>query len=750
MDLIPMNAETNGRRMTFLRQVFGTSEGYVCIAYGPKDRNPKKFREEFFKWPNDADEILGLINRVYQGNNVWYCPQLFGKRKRSKEDCVATPSAWSDLDTCEPVNLHVAPTILVESSPGRYQGLWVFDRTVDPEDAENLSQRIAYKHADQGADRSGWDITQLLRFPYTYNYKYASEPIIKVLEVTRNKYRLDDFTEHYPQVAGFEYMDVPMPEEGVIPNGEEILSVRKTSVNPMIWRLFNEELPESQSWSEHLWKLEMLLFEAGFTQLEVFAIARDAKCNKYRKHGQHERYLWKDVLRAESKHIQNTEAFASKDYVEKQLVTDEERRQVESEDTFIERYITWAKSLGDAAPQYHQAGAFTALSSLLAGNVQLPTSFGTLKPNLWFMILADTTLTRKSTAMDIAMDLVMEIDQDIVMATDGSIEGLLTSLSTRPGRPSVFLRDEFSGLLEMITKKDYYAGMPELLTKLYDGKMQKRILRKESIDVRDPCLILFAGGIKNKITSLLSFEHVSSGFMPRFIFITAESDITRVKPLGPPSDWTDSNRQAIRDELEDLATFYQQEVQFVINKLDISMPAQRTKFNAKLTADAWFRYNQLESEMLDAGINSERPEIMTPVYDRLSKSILKSATLLAATRQREEIITVEEADVVRAAAYGENWRMYVREVMASVGKGQYERQLDNIYGAICRRPGVSRSVIMQSYHLNARDTTQIFETLEQRNLITRQKQGRGELLYPTIINGTKQLDLNFTKEEASS
>lgn len=742
MDVIPLGTVTTNRRMVFLSKAFGTNEGYVCIAYATKGK--KDFREEFFKWPNDSEEVLALVDRLYQGHNVWFCPQLFEKRRRSKDECIATPTAWADLDTCEPENLPIEPSLLVESSPGRYQALWVFDREVDPLDAENLSQRIAYKHADQGADRSGWDITQLLRFPYTYNYKYASTPTVTVLDVNRNRYRLSDFEEHYPPVANFEYSDIPFPEE--IPDGDAILQRRKVEINPMIWRLYNEELPENQSWSEHLWKLELLLFEAGFDRTQVFAIARAAACNKYRKHGQSERYLWKDVLRAEAKHIKNTEAFAPKDYQEGPLVTDEERRQVESEDTFIERYIEWAKSLGDAAPQYHQAGAFTALSSLLAGNVQLPTSFGMMKPNLWFMILADTTLTRKSTAMDIAMDLVMEIDPDVVMATDGSIEGLLTSLSTRPGRPSVFLRDEFSGLLEMITKKDYYAGMPELLTKLYDGKMQKRILRKESIDVRDPCLILFAGGIKNKITSLLSFEHVSSGFMPRFIFITAESDITRVRPLGPPTDWTDNNRQAIQNELEDLSSFYQQETQMVIEKLNIDMRPMRTKFNAKLTRDAWHRYNKLEAQMLDAGINSNRSDIMTPTYDRLSKSILKASVLLAASRQREEVIIVEESDIVRAIAYGENWRMYVREVMMQVGKGHYERLLDNIYNAVCRRPGVSRSVIMQSYHLSARDATQIFLTLEERNLINRQKQGRGEVLFPTVINHT----LQFSEAEVGS
>lgn len=727
MDVIPISAEMNTKREGFIRLAFGDNEGYVCIAYGTKDG--KKFREEFFRYPQEVPLMLDLVNKVYQGHNVWISPMLYDSKARKKENVSCTPCSWSDLDFCEPEVLLLKPTTILESSPGRYQALWIYERPIDPDDAENISQRICYKHADDGADRSGWPLSKLLRMPYTYNYKYASAPAVVILDINRRRYRLEDFQEDYPQVAGFEYLDVPMPEASDLPDGEDLLEKERLKISPIIWRLYQEEKPLHESWSESLWKLEMMLFEAGFRREQVFAIVRNAKCNKYEKKQMAETLLWKEVCRAEAKNEQNINAIAPKDYKEEPLVTDEERRQVEQEDTFIERYITWARSLGDAAPQYHQAGAFTALSSILAGNVQLPTSFGILKPNLWYMILADTTLTRKSTAMDIAMDLVEEVDPEALMATDGSIEGLLTALSTRPGRPSVFLRDEFSGLLEMMTKKDYYAGMPELLTKLYDGKMQKRILRKETIDVRDPCLILFAGGIKNKITSLLSFEHVSSGFMPRFVFITAESDIARVKPLGPPSDWTDSNREAIRNELQDLADYYKASTTMVVKKMNIEFVEQK-KWGAKLTPEAWHRYNTLETQMLDVGIHSQRPEIMTPVYDRLSKSILKASVLLAASRQREETIVVEESDIVRAAAYGENWRMYAREVMDNVGKGQAERQLDNIYNAVVRRPGVTRSYIMQSYHLNARDTTQILETLEQRNLITRQRSGKGETLWP--------------------
>lgn len=730
MEIIPISPQIDEARKNFLRFVFEGGEGYFCVAYGPKDRDPKKFRQEFFSFPDEIPLALDLVNQIYQGHNVWFCPHLFTKRERKKEYVSYTGNAWADLDTCEPENLHVKPTIVLESSPGRFQGLWIFDKVVDPYEAQNISQRIAYTHAEEGCDRSGWDLTQLLRFPYTYNYKYGTTPIVKIIEATRSRYRPTDFDDDYEQVATFSHTDREMPDISDL-DGEDILERERLKMSPTIWRLY-QETPQSESWSESLFKLMMMLFEVGFDARWVFAVVQNAACNKYERDGMPQQMLWADVVRAEHMHAQRSqESPAPTTGGVQPLVTEEERSRVMVHDSIVERYITWAKSLGDAAPQYHQAGAFTALSALLAGNVQLPTSFGVIKPNLWFMILADTTLTRKSTAMDIAMDLVTEIDDDIVMATDGSIEGLLTSLSNRTSRPSVFLRDEFSGLLEMITKKDYYAGMPELLTKLYDGKMQKRILRKESVEVRDPCLLVFAGGIKNKITSLLTFEHVSSGFMPRFIFITAESDITRVKPLGPPTDWTDSNRGVIQAELQDLWEFYNQEEIRVVAGTNVPLDRVKKKFDAELTQEAWYRYNQLEDQMLQAGMASERPDIMTPVFDRLSKSILKAAVLLATTRKTLPVV-VEEDDVVRAACYGEGWRTYVLEVMDNVGKGTQERQYDTVRRFIERKGSVNRSVIMQNYHLNARQTTEILETLEQRGWINRIKNGKNETVEPTI------------------
>jgi predicted transcriptional regulator len=573
--------------------------------------------------------------------------------------------------------------------------------------------------------------------PFTYNYKYKAKtsselPVVVPIMVNRNVYRPSDFDE-YPETPDYIKTDIPFPAPVDLPQvAEDLLQARRLLINPLVWRYFQEK-PEG-TWSERLWNLQMLCFEAGYTREEVYVICRDSACNKYARDGKPAELLWKEVCRAEARADLHNKLLVPAPETFKGLLTDEERARVDAQgDTFIERYITWASSLGDAATQYHQAGAFVALSALLAGSVRLPTSYGTVIPNLWFMILADTTLTRKTTAMDIAMDLLIEVDEDVVMATDGSLEGLLGSLGARPGRPSIFLRDEFSGLLEQMTKKDYMAGMPELLTKLYDGKMQKRVLRKEIVEVRDPRLIFFAGGIKNKITSLLTYEHVSSGFMPRFVFITAESDITRLRPVGPPTIKTTGDRDAILGELTEIAKFYSQTQMLHVEKLKTSVEMKKT-WEATLTPDAWMRYNKLESDLLEAGLASQRPDVMTPIGDRLAKSILKAALLLSAATSRDDDVTVTELDILRAMKYGEQWRAHAEEVMENVGKGYAERQLDTIYNAILKKTvdgGVPRSYLMQSYHLNARDANMIFETLEQRGLVRRQKAGRTEVLTAT-------------------
>jgi predicted transcriptional regulator len=306
---------------------------------------------------------------------------------------------------------------------------------------------------------------------------------------------------------------------------------------------------------------------------------------------------------------------------------------------------------------------------------------------------------------------------------------MYTAMSTRPGRPSIFLRDEFSGLLEAMLHKDYMAGFPEMLTKLYDGKLQKRILRKETIEVKSPCLILYTGGIRSKVQDTLTLEEVASGFLPRFIFITAESDVSKVQPLGPPTEKNWGARDVILNELKEIGLHYTGFHQEKVNDKLITTP-DRKIWTAELTPQAWERYNALETQMMLDGVNSIKPEVFTPVWDRLCKSILKSAMLIAASKQRDsERVVVEEIDLIHAIYYGEQWRSFARQIIVNVGHSKDERRIQTILNAIKRNGGTApRTQLMQSYHLHGREAQDIFATLEQRGLITRTRMGKTEMI----------------------
>lgn len=715
---------------TFFRFIFRGHKGLICLAR--INRSTKNFHEQFFMFDfQDMTEILDFCQRWSQEQDIYVAPFFFTTAKRTKETIEACPAVYADLDECDPEKLLVPPSLTVETSKDRYQAYWVFEELQDPGTVEDISRRIAYYHADEGADKSGWDLTQLLRVPGTVNFKHRTEwgyDQVHIREASHRPQSVEELANTYPQARGYEFSDIPLPPDEELPEGtpEEILLGHKGRLMPTVWRLFSEE-PESD-WSKNLWQLENLLYEGGLNREEAYKVCRDAACNKYKRDKRPTTLLWKEVCKAFARRDSEYSLLRLPTVDAQPIITDGELAGANSIHTVVDEYIEWAKSIGDAAWQYHQASAFIALSSLLSGHVKLPTSFGTLIPNLWFMILADTTLTRKTTAMDLGIDLLLEIDPDAVLATDGSVEGLFTALSIRPGRPSVFLRDEFSGFLDAMVRKDYMAGMAESLTKLYDGKFQKRILRKDTIEVKNPLLILYAGGIKTRVLQLLNYEHVASGFLPRFIIITAESDISKLQPLGPPTEKSIGERNRIRDRFASIAGHYANRRTSGL-VLGGSTVQHSRPWEAQLTPAAWSRYNKIESDLLSLGLASNNKELMTPTFDRLAKSGLKVATLIAASRRLEDKVLIDEEDLIKAFSYVEFWRTFVTEVLENIGKSTGEHLLGRIVSFVERNPGVSRGTIMQQFHLSAIDTSRYFETMEQRNLIVRQRAGRGERLW---------------------
>jgi DNA primase RepB-like protein len=112
-------------------------------------------------------------------HDLYYCPNSFSRRKRWAMFALSTPFAWCDIDDANPDRFRPQPTILVETSPGRYQGLWQFSTVAKPARAEAVSRHLTNTYH---GDRGGWSITKMLRLPGTLNHKPTYDlPLVSVV-----------------------------------------------------------------------------------------------------------------------------------------------------------------------------------------------------------------------------------------------------------------------------------------------------------------------------------------------------------------------------------------------------------------------------------------------------------------------------------------------------------------------------------------------------------------------------------------
>lgn len=725
-----MPAAEEQLRKQYFEYLFGKEEGYVCICTQTPD-DKSTFKQHFFLWPSQRDMMSDFIEQQLSKKNLWYGINILSAAERTKAFCKPHNLVWADLDTADPKDIEPTPSVIIESSPKRFQAIWRLSDTIDPYLAQEFSKKIAYKYKDIGVDTSGWDLTQVLRVPFTRNFKYVESPWIMLLKAS------DPFTP----VEVFEKLEVAIPSgtddpyEIDLPTELPELAGVLYKYNQRLkqtafFELFDSDPPETADWSAMMWRLINICFEAEMDRSEVFAVVKEAKCNKYDRDNRPIRYLWREVVKADGqqRRIGLTIGGGYKPLKMPVLVLPDEVDKLPT--TFVDTYRDWASNSTDAIIDFHNLSAFMLLAFFIAGSVRLPTSSGTIVPNLWGLILGDSTLTRKTTSMRLAMDLLTDIDSSLILASEGSLEGILTGLAGRPNRVSIFYRDEVTGFFEGMQKKDYLAGMRELFTKLYDvPSIEKRILRKEVYDIINPVFMFYGGGIKERLFQQVSQTDIISGFMPRFVVVSGETDISKVRRTGPPTQQLSEGREKIKTTLADLYESYMITMPKNIGNQIIQSPVN---VNAKLTEAAWDRYGVMEESLMRAGYDNPLKDLANPTFNRLCVSTLKMGVLLAASRQlpnSEGNITVEANDILGAARYTQDWGEYSIELILNSGRTVAQRIIDKVKELIKEHPGIMRGDIARNYNLSKREMDDVLATLIDRGEVTTQKVGRGLRLW---------------------
>jgi hypothetical protein len=294
------------RMLTIVSKAWGRQSGYCFFPYidrkaqietgrrqagynegPPRDERDK--RGQAFRWPNDRAEIRQYLeSHLQKGHDVYWCPNLFEKPVRRSDVAMDEHALWADLDEADPREIRdYPPTVAWESSPGRFQALWLAGEGdfLGASWPGNENQRLSYL---LGADLSGWDTTQLLRLPGWPNFKPdrvaangGKPPKGRLLWSAGQVYTVEDFHD-LPEVQGAvsseltEALEVEV--EGI--DRLKILARLKLKLNHTARELLSAK-EVSGDRSAQMWYLMRCLADAGGTTTEIVAIIRPLVWNKF-------------------------------------------------------------------------------------------------------------------------------------------------------------------------------------------------------------------------------------------------------------------------------------------------------------------------------------------------------------------------------------------------------------------------------------------------------------------------------------
>lgn len=246
--------------------------------YPIKYAGPKKLRLDLRKF------FKQFPDKTY---NLYFSPLSYNKSKRLRVNANTTKFLSQDIDE----NYHneePRPSIIWESSEGKYQGLWELDRSVSIDDFDKYNVALA-KLID--ADDC-FDAVHVFRIPGTVNHKYKHLPKVsnakiedpvKLYRVTKLKKLLN--------INSNDKSSKKSKEKQSEASSTQTIKERKIYAKYNIPQRVREYLASptlEEGWdrSSIIWFIENKLNELGMTPSEIITLIKGSVFNKYK--GRHD------------------------------------------------------------------------------------------------------------------------------------------------------------------------------------------------------------------------------------------------------------------------------------------------------------------------------------------------------------------------------------------------------------------------------------------------------------------------------
>ena len=309
---------TPEQQLRVLTAIWGKRKGYAFLPWidgqaKGKDARRRGYHEgRAFRWPMDKALILDHL-KAHQGDDLYFAVNLFKGKRRVEQLVLPNRVMFADLDPVNPESLPDRPTIAWESSPDRYQGIWVMNELRENASAAGeLNHRLT---VSINADPSGWDSTQLLRVPgrpnFKWNYVEADEPngveSRGLLWGNGPRYTWEDFSD-LPEVGGLSSSLVQDLDEDVLSqiDRHEVWARVKLKLHGRIREMYRlRQLPPGMDRSDTMWELARSFADAGCTSLEIVTLIKHSVFNKFEGRSDEMHRLMVTAQRAISKKVES-------------------------------------------------------------------------------------------------------------------------------------------------------------------------------------------------------------------------------------------------------------------------------------------------------------------------------------------------------------------------------------------------------------------------------------------------------------
>lgn len=349
-------------------------------------------------------------------------------------------------------------------------------------------------------------------------------------------------------------------------------------------------------------------------------------------------------------------------------------------------------------------------------------------PNLWCCIVGSSTITRKSSALNISTIDLMRIEElnskehtqaltkyneekkenkelekpkrdYLVFPSDSTLEAFATILEY--SNRGLIVHQELASFLGQLNRS--YAGDSKAtLTALYDIPQIYEISRqtRENIVLKRPFFTILSASTFSWLKKFTQQDDLSSGFLSRFIFAYRRTSSKQYKAL------VDLNNPNFRSK-------YFINAREIFDNICSRCEPIEIRFEDESAKNL---HRQKDIEFYNDRILTATDENLQASFSRLNVASIKLSILLALFNGREQISINDVKDAFTLVNY---FSLSAELIFTELKqKTQFEEKEKKVLELIQKHQNIKHSKLLQNSNLNKKEFLEVIETLKDKEVIS--------------------------------